>query len=375
MKLSSGNAALILKNSRIHICYSDRHYSPYSKKTDKYWYSCSQIAYHLWQGLTKLCENVSYGDEIPAENIDLLWTNREVGCPDNVKKIIYFASVAHHFYVDESVRALRNLAGSNQIEGLISREKRREYWLTLNAADVIFVIGNNTVANSFYKYMPKKRDELVLANCGVDYERYGCANELTRTNTFIYSATRFSLRKGSHIIAGAWRHFSEEHDDCWLNLLGRDGDYNLRNKMSGMPNVNFLGEFESGSSVYIKHLCRARWVLLPSIAEGQAGTLLEAMCCGCIPISSRISGIDAEKYGGYVLSPNNADKLYEVMCHAFYDWKTSKADIVRNRVQQWHNWKLFEEKIYNITLRTLRTPRKGKRRRWLYVTKYFFGFR
>ena len=60
-------------------------------------------------------------------------------------------------------------------------------------------------------------------------------------------------------------------------------------------------------------LSNARWVILPSLAEGQAGTLLEAMSCGCVPIASLDTGVNADEYGGYCIDPLSADQLCECM--------------------------------------------------------------
>ncbi len=58
-------------------------------------------------------------------------------------------------------------------------------------------------------------------------------------------------------------------------------------------------------------------LVLPSLAEGQAGTLLEAMSCGCIPIATPQTGVDAAAYGGTLIASASVEAVAEAMIAAW----------------------------------------------------------
>lgn len=347
--------------ARIHISYSDRHFHPDIDNPDTLWFSCSQIAMHFWLALTRHFTHVTYGNRVPDEPIDLLWANSLLPWKPSVKRRAYFASVGHYDYVHKRVRREANHADKDSPEGLYPLSERWNYYLTLRDADFILGIGNNTIKDSFERCSIVNRSLLKIIDCGIDTSNYKPNHKVKRENIFIHNVTRFSVRKGSHIVASAWKRVSEDLQGARLLLLGREGDVDLRRHFKGFENVIFGGAFQGGSRAYVDRLSSARWVLQPSLAEGQAGTLLEAMSCGCVPIASRDTGIDADVYGGYPIKPNTPDALAENMIIANRKWNTDTPIKVRNIVKNKHNWNRFENIIIACTHSLLERTRKIKK--------------
>lgn len=96
-------------------------------------------------------------------------------------------------------------------------------------------------------------------------------------------------------------------------------------------------------------MSRARWVVLPAHAEGQAGTLLEAMSCGCVPIATRESGIDVDRYGGYVASEGSVSSLVEAMTNAVLQWQSMRSKRARELTRTTHSWTKFEQEVAAVS--------------------------
>lgn len=338
-----------MKNSsfRIHLSYSDRHFYPNRENRKTEWFSCSQIAFHMWKALQTDYVNVTYGDTVPGEKIDLLWTNRSGAWHPQVSRMATFASIAHFGFVTQKIAQNKSWATDLPIEGLYSISDRWKNWLCLSRSDLILIIGNDHIYKSFN--IQKPCGELHLLNCGIDTDHFNHSGEVIRKPIFIHNVTRFSVRKGSHIVAGAWKKVAEKLPDMQLVLMGRNGDVNVHKLLENVCNVNMLGEYQSGSKKYIQQLSSSRWVIQPSLAEGQAGTLLEAMSCGCIPIASKGSGVEVEKYGGYPLNDNSIDSLVDTILLAAKNWNSLQNSYVRKKTTEYHNWELFEQQFLELT--------------------------
>ncbi|MEW5816788.1 MAG: glycosyltransferase family 4 protein [Spirochaetota bacterium] len=298
---------------------------------------------------------MSYGDKIPEEPIDLLWTNRSHRKSINIARMIYFASLADYGYVNRNVRSAKGKTQHPEVEGIYSLRERWQHWSVLSQADMVMAIGNKRIDSTFHDYQHTGK-EVCTIDCGIDVSHYTASDMAAKEPIFIHNATRFSIRKGSHIVAEAWRKVASCLPSASLVLLGREGDVDIDKRLHGVPNVKYLGAYTSGSSEYIAKLAEARWVILPSLAEGQAGTLLEAMSCGCIPLASYDAGVDADKYGGYVIEPNTPYQLVRLMINAAQEWSPSQSERVRLVTMEKHSWKAFEDHILKATEEVLAHP-------------------
>lgn len=342
---------------RIHLSYSDRHFFPDKSNPQTEWFSCSQIAKRIWDVLKENYENVTYGDKIPDVPLDLLWTNRLCKRGHNIKKMATFASVAHYAFVTRQIRSAKMMACCSEPQGLYSLNERWQHWRTLANSDFILAIGNECISDSFS--LQQCLGKIQVIDCGVDTQHFLPSESIPRHQYFIHNATRFSARKGSHLVAQAWHKVQKEIPNAALLLLGKNGDVDMKKDLLNIPNVIYVGEYQSGSDEYIRLLSQSKWVVLPSLAEGQAGTLLEAMSCGCIPIASKASGINAEEYGGYAVAPNTVDSIITAMLKAEKEWGKEQNFKVREIVEKRNAWEKFEHHVSTITDLLLRSnPKK-----------------
>jgi len=347
---------------RIHLCYSEKHFQPGQLNPETEWFSCSQLAMHMWRSLRDRFPGVTYGDTVPDEPLDLLWTNRPHVWKSSVFCMAVFASIGHYAYVTRQVLTARKSVMRPPAEGVFSLIEQWQQWLTLARSNAVLAIGNKLISQSFAAQKPC--GDLHVIDCGIDTEHFKHPVEDIRGPVFVHNATRFSVRKGSHLVGAAWPQVVAKFPDAKLLLLGRDGDVDITKLLQDVPNVVMSGAYSSGSRNYVKQLSGARWVVLPSLAEGQAGTLLEAMSCGCVPIASRDTGVDTERYGGYVLEPNTSENLVATMLKAASDWTHLQAEHVRQATLRFHSWKDFELKFIFLTEKLLAQPTRQPPSPW-----------
>ncbi len=129
----------------------------------------------------------------------------------------------------------------------------------------------------------------------------------------ILFAGRDPLRKGLHYLAEAAYLLRRRGLELNVRVAGVDA-----NEIKWMPHA---GEIECLGTVPMGQMkdeyTRASVFVLPSLSEGQAGVLLEAMACGCAVVATRESGVDIEPGSGILVpvcdAPALASALEEVL--------------------------------------------------------------
>ena len=114
------------------------------------------------------------------------------------------------------------------------------------------------------------------------------------------------LRKGVQYIRAAAEMLRANHPEVRFVFAG-DATATMRAKLSA-PNVELLGHL--GKAELMRELGRADLFLFPSLAEGAAGTVLEAMASGLPIVATRGSGVDfTDGVGGIVLPPRDPEAI------------------------------------------------------------------
>jgi len=350
------------RSPRIHLLYTDSHFSPHRDVGAKVWTIYGQAATHMWAALHgHYGDSVSYGMEIPPEPIDLLVTQPGLQFPRNVRRYLHFAQTVHFLHIRSQLRDAVRATSQDQFrkQGLRGAKPLRRCWRhyrMLAGAQSILVSANETNFASYRRFSPFDADRCVRCHWGIERTRFRSRGPREESRVFVYAVNSFCLQKGAELMAGAWERFSATHPEAQLLVLGREGDYDFRARLSGRPNIEWVGAFEAGSDTYIGHLNRGKWIVVPSRFEAQAATLVESMSCGCIPICSRNSGIDAERYGGFPVEPNSADALVAAMEAAWKDASPARYETCQATLDREHAWTDFERILIEMTGAALSGP-------------------
>lgn len=354
------NLKFIFKRTHdIFLSYSELHFHP--EHINKFQNtSASQLASHIYSTLLKIGQ-VKYADNPDFEKTKILFTANYRYIYQNIKakKIIFFPATSHKRYTKniliETAKKL-NLT-QKYFDRLDSEDNINIFQTALNKADLIILIGNHTIEDTYIKN-GIHRSKIITLNYGVNHQLFNPANRNFDKIIFIYPVTFFTLLKGFPILLAAWKHIQTLYSNIELVIIGSkdNSDFDI----SLIPeNITYYHDYICGSDLHIQMLNKAHYVIFPSLSEGQAGTLLEAMSCGCVPIATKESGIDPENYNGWEIKAGDIEDLIikwirVIEIHNKENW-ISRSNNTRKEIIEKHSWEIFCNnilinclKIYNL---------------------------
>jgi glycosyltransferase involved in cell wall biosynthesis len=119
---------------------------------------------------------------------------------------------------------------------------------------------------------------------------------------FVHVASEVGLRKGFDVVADTFGAPGLESLDFELHIVGAPQGARYERQVAalvgaGGGRVHDHGWLDASSPEYAAILDRADFLFLPSLEEGQAGTALDAIARGAVPIVSAETGIDFAPLG------------------------------------------------------------------------------
>lgn len=159
---------------------------------------------------------------------------------------------------------------------------------TLAAADRVLLVGNGFTRCTFAACW---RAKVRLLNYRVDPPIAEPPLDPARRQGFCFPATHCDLRKGFMDVLRTWSGI--DPGEASLEVMGAirpPWDTLLRRYNRG--SIDYLGFLPSAQPAYWRRLHGCRFAFVPTYAEGQMGTLLEAVFSGCLPIATPASGLD-----------------------------------------------------------------------------------
>lgn len=327
------------------LCYFDSYFKP-GISAPLVNHSAGQIACHLHSILSELGP-VTYLDaqdrptDLDAElYVGHFWNYLEISKRNRFKKKIAFYAVSDP---DRRRNLLLSLAErfGVPVPAWDFPPEHFDHPGTMHDADLVLLVGNSFTLETFAR---EWRHKIRLLNYSVDASLYARAASAPKQNDFCYVATHCGLRKGFMDVLLAWSgiqaHNSSLHvigniEPPWDNLLER---YNN-------GTIVYHGWIDSHLPRYAGLLGRCKFAYIPTYEEGQMGSLLEAMHCGCVPITTRASGIDDRVLEHCaVIEPLNIIQQRAAILDAM-SWP---SDVYQRRqraiaaaLNTFHNWSVF----------------------------------
>jgi hypothetical protein len=344
---------------RCVLSYFKPYFDP-SSKAPLLNHSAGQIAQHLYRALDASCD-VRYfgGEETPCGlKADLFighfWSFAEM-CERNSFDI----KVA--FYSVSDPEATRQL-----METLARRyDVPVPYWdlppagfdheRTMELADLVFLVGNTNTLQTFPRRWHSK---IRLFNYSIDTELYSQNSSTAKSDEFCYVATHNGLRKGFMDILQTWAGIDEK--TAKLHAIGHlDPPWDLLLERHNTGSIIHHGWIDSDALEYRQIIKDCKFAHIPTCSEGQMGTLLEVIFSGCIPITTRASGIDDHLLEHcLVVDPLNVAQQRSAI-HEALSWSDQEFAIRRERLREgahrYHNWAAFEDRV-GAEIKTLQAP-------------------
>ncbi len=168
----------------------------------------------------------------------------------------------------------------------------------LRDVDHVLVIGNQVTADTYLRN-GLSRQQVDTMSYELMRGEAVAKRKLGKRVRFVFSAANLYLGKGFDIFVQLMERMHEEGYEFEITIMGavKNPYYaGLIRKMRGrgIP-VHVLGMVYDER--YYTVMRKQDFYVLPSLAEGQAGTVLDAMYCGVIPVLTRETGVSYSPLG------------------------------------------------------------------------------
>jgi hypothetical protein len=219
---------------------------------------------------------------------------------------------------------------------------------TMELASAIILVGNTTTLATFdARWHPK----ITLVNYAPGPRTWPHASLAQRRSEFVYAATTCGLRKGFLDVIETWRAISAS--TTRLHVVGRiEEPYRGRLAASGAPAVTVHGWIPSTSGRYRDLLSSCRYAYIPTWVEGQMGTLLEVIGAGCVPITTRASGVDDRVLEHCVVVEPGQPEQHREAIAAMLAWSDTeyrdRQAALSECVARLHTWSGFDERVRKV---------------------------
>lgn len=176
------------------------------------------------------------------------------------------------------------------------------------AADAIIVLGDPSMKDTYPKEYKKV---LTINNASYPDSHYSSVKKDYEKikNNFLFFAGSGNIHKGLDLLIDSFKNLNQH-----LYIVAHTDKEVLevfKNELE-LPNIHLYGEVGMRTEPFYKVMDLCAYVILPSCSEGQAGSVVEAMNQGLIPIVSKETRLDARKYG-YVLSTSSISEIQELV--------------------------------------------------------------
>lgn len=219
---------------------------------------------------------------------------------------------------------------------------------TMGLADAVILVGNSATLDTFDE---RWRSKITLVNYAPRPTRWPAITTSNRRNEFVYAATTCGLRKGFLDVIETWRTIPA--GTTKLHVIGQlDEPFRGRLAASRAAAVEVNGWIASTSTRYRDLLSSCRYAYIPTWVEGQMGTVLEAIAAGCVPITTRASGVDDHVLEHcVVVEPERPEQhraaILEMLAWSEPQYRERQAAI-SDCMARFHTWSGFDDRVRKV---------------------------
>lgn len=243
----------------------------------------------------------------------------------------------------------------------------------IGRADAILLAGNETVRQSYVRH-------------SVDPARLRCFNYASAlpaagpimrsekrpatANRFAYAATEMCLRKGFDIVAELFSGAARRGKNFHLTVIGGRGSKTYAAKLAALQQelgerISVEGWVPSDSERYPELLRQNDFIIFPSLEEGQAGSVLDALACGLVPIVTPQTGIDCSPLG--MLEPTLHSQRNKRILDRAFEAGENEVNALKQQTAAYYAarhlpWRSELEEAFRLFLKTGRIHPEGAAR-------------
>lgn len=344
--------------------------SPFSKSNEKIRFSNNGIALSVPQALNELGYSVDIVD----------WDNMEF-----IPKIKYdlffghtgknFKNIYHHLYKNTVVICF---SPGDYWEFANSQEKKRFFNLSVRhnetipfdryhfdyeleefsykVANGIICLGDESVLEPYSKFPLV----LNLNNASFQDDHYNKKNRKFDevSNNFLFFGGGGNVHKGLDLLLDA---FAESDKHLYIcTILEPEFKRLFRNELK-RPNVHYEGWVKQRSKKFYQIMENCAFIIFPSCSEGSAGSVVECMNQGLIPIVSRETRIDVSDFGVFLndCTVEEIVKIINDVSNKPLSWLKEKSKLTRMAAITEYSEEKFLKNMKASILRIVETSKRN----------------
>lgn len=190
------------------------------------------------------------------------------------------------------------------------------------------------------------QDRVFVNPLGVDLEQFYPKKRKGNSRFRFLHVSNMSPVKGLHVIVDAFNKLDNLDAELWLvgPLPGRDylTKLNITN-----TRIKIFGSIAEEKLIDIYNECDV--FVHPSIVDGWAMTVLQAIACGVGVIVSEMTGVKevVTKENGWVVESQNVDRLSEIMEYVYFnrDILQNIKECAKNDLLNRYSWNLYGQRL------------------------------
>ncbi len=169
-------------------------------------------------------------------------------------------------------------------------------------ADGIIVLGDESM-RAVYPF----EQVFIINNASYPDDHFDkvTKNYATAKNNFLFFAGSGNVHKGLDLLIDA---FQDLEENLYIVTALDKNFLEVFKEELKLPNIHVIGEVNMRTLEFYEAMDACAYAILPSCSEGQAGSVVEAMNQGLIPIVSKETRLDTTGYG-YMLKTSSIDEI------------------------------------------------------------------
>lgn len=207
------------------------------------------------------------------------------------------------------------------------------------------LIVPSNVCGETYEAIPELKGKVRNVGLGVNYEPFRIPDSVQETLMgfrVLYAGSNW-LRKGVLYLVTAWNHLHLE--DATLTIMGSIPPFDP----TKLWNTNLLGWVSDEDAIKVYQ--QNHVFVFPSLEEGAASAIFEAMSAGLAIITTRMGSADMIEDGvdGIIVEPKNPDAIAQAIKH-LHDNPEEREKLGRNaraKVQS-YPWTRFGDNVVRV---------------------------
>lgn len=272
----------------------------------------------------------------------------------SLKKILYV--VGQHPYINNT-SAVNRLVEFNKVKGKILYESIRlseEVWpLQLSLSDCIIVLGNSVTKKTFENFYDGKIYTLNPPTFDI-MDNIKLSKEIViAKKSFLWFGSKGAIHKGLDLLLEVFR----KREDIVLHICGSVENEKeffelYYDEIKSRKNIIYHGFIDIESNRFNEIVNKCVYSILPSCAEGGSTSLLNCMRAGLIPITTKASGIDFDKFGFEIkdLSEKSIDEVINLAISITEEEIFNRSKACSLYVKKNYSEKSYLENLSNILL-------------------------